>query len=151
VAVRRPPLGTLNVGNLLRDPWLLVNETLIERVHAAGYPDVRVAHSAVSMHIPDSGSRVTELAERAQLTKPTVVYLVDDLERLGYVERVPDPSDGRAKLVLTAKGRAATEAVRRIAAELEVEWAALIGPDRMQGLRELLLDLRSKLWPPEES
>ena len=61
-----------------------------------------------------AGSRVTELAQLAQVTKPTVVYLVNDLERLGYVERIPDPADGRAKLVcLTERGVRAQEAARR--------------------------------------
>jgi DNA-binding MarR family transcriptional regulator len=100
--------------------------------------------------VRDEGSRVTELAERAQLTKPTVVYLVDDLEKLGCMERVPDPADGRAKLVRpTAKGRAAVEAARAAAAEIEAEWAALIGERRMRQLREALEELRERLWPRE--
>lgn len=145
---RRTPLGTLNIGTLLRDPWLLLNETLIDRVHEAGYRDVRVAHSAVSMHLRDDGSRITELAVRAQLTKATVVYLVNDLERLGYVERVPDPTDGRAKLVkLTRKGEGAIHAARRIALEIEAEWTELIGEQQMRQLRDALLALRAELWP----
>jgi DNA-binding MarR family transcriptional regulator len=129
---------------------MLLNETVIARVHAAGYDDVRVAHAAISSHVRDEGSRVTELAERAQLTKPTVVYLVDDLEKLGYMERVPDPADGRAKLVRpTAKGKAAVEAARAAAAEIEAEWTALIGERRMRQLRGALEELRGKLWPED--
>jgi DNA-binding MarR family transcriptional regulator len=98
--------------------------------------------------VRDEGSRVTDIAERAQLTKQTVVYLVNELERLGYVERVPDPADGRAKLVRpTERGHAAVAEARRVAAELEAEWTALIGRERMAGLRAGLEALHGALWP----
>ncbi len=127
-----------------------MNERLLERVAAAGFSDIRIAHTAVFQHVRDAGSRVTELAERAQLTKPTVVYLVNDLEAMGYVERFPDPGDGRAKLVrLTERGLAARQAGRAAVVEIEAEWGAALGEEQMAKLRELLLELRAFLWPPE--
>ena len=142
------PVGSPNLGVLLRDPAFLINERVLERAAAAGYSDVRIAHTAVFQHVLDGGSRITELAERAQLTKPTVVYLVNDLEALGYVQRIPDPSDGRAKLVqLTDRGRAAIEVGRAAIAEIEGEWRAALGDERVAQLRELLLELRAFLWP----
>ena len=127
-----------------------MNERLLERVAAAGFSDIRIAHTAVFQHVRDAGSRVTELAERAQLTKPTVVYLVNDLEAMGYVERIPDPGDGRAKLVrLTERGLAARQAGRAAVVEIEAEWGAALGEERLAKLRELLLELRAFLWPPE--
>ena len=127
-----------------------MNERLLERVAAAGFSDIRIAHTAVFQHVRDAGSRITELAERAQLTKPTVVYLVNDLEAMGYVERFPDPGDGRAKLVrLTERGLAARQAGRAAVVEIEAEWAAALGEERIAELRELLLELRAFLWPPE--
>jgi DNA-binding MarR family transcriptional regulator len=127
-----------------------MNEQLFERVAAAGFSDVRIAHTAVFQHLRDAGSRITELAERAQLTKPTVVYLVNDLEAMGYVERIPDPGDGRAKLVrLTERGLAAREAGRAAIVEIETEWGAALGEERLAELRGLLLELRAFLWPPE--
>ncbi len=143
-------MGTPNLGNLLRDPAFFMNERLLERVAAAGFSDIRIAHTAVFQHVLDAGSRITELAERAQLTKPTVVYLVNDLEAMGYAERVPDPGDGRAKLVrLTKRGLAAREAGRAAVVEIETEWGAALGEERLAELRELLLELRAFLWPPE--
>ena len=144
------PIGTPNIGNLLRDPAFFLNERLLERAAAAGFSDVRIAHTAVFQHLRDSGSRITELAERAQLTKPTVVYLVNDLQAMGYVERIADPGDGRAKLVrLTERGLAAREAGRAAIVEIEAEWAAALGEERLAELRGLLLELRAFLWPPE--
>jgi DNA-binding MarR family transcriptional regulator len=143
-------VGTPNLGNLLRDPAFFMNERLLERVAAAGFSDIRIAHTAVFQHVLDAGSRITELAERAQLTKPTVVYLVNDLEAMGYVERTPDPDDGRAKLVrLTERGRAARHVGRAALVALETEWSTALGEERLGQLRELLLELRVFLWPPE--
>jgi DNA-binding MarR family transcriptional regulator len=142
------PLGSRNLGTLLRDPWLELNARLNAAVAARGFDDARPALSVVFQHVRDDGSRVTEIAERAQLTKQTVVYLVNELERLGYVERVPDPADGRAKLVRpTERGHAAVAEARRVAAELEAEWTALIGRRRMGELRAGLEALHDALWP----
>lgn len=122
----------------------LVNKGLVER----GFGDFRPAHGTIGQHIADRGSRVTDLARLAQVTKPTVVYLVDDLERLGYVKRVPDPSDGRAKLVcLTERGTRAQQAAREIVAEIEQDWSQLLGPRDFAVLRELLERLHDALWP----
>jgi DNA-binding MarR family transcriptional regulator len=143
------PLGSRNLGTLLRDPWLELNARLNATVAERGFADARPALSVVFQHMRDEGSRITDIAERAQLTKQTVVYLVNELERLGYVERVADEADGRAKLVRpTAKGHAAVAEARRVAAEIEAEWAALLGEERMDELRGLLEALHDALWPP---
>jgi DNA-binding MarR family transcriptional regulator len=77
-----------------------------------------------------------------------VVYLVNELERLGYVERVPDAADGRAKLVRpTERGHAVVAEARRVAREIEAEWTALIGRERMDALRAGLEALHGALWP----
>jgi DNA-binding MarR family transcriptional regulator len=132
----------------MRDPTLAMTELVNEGLAERGFSDFRPAHGTVGQHIKDSGSRVTDLAHAAQLTKPTVVYLVDDLERLGYVERVPDPSDGRAKLVrLTERGTQVQQAARDLIAEIEHDWGALLGPRDFATLRKLLERLHDALWP----
>src|SRR4051794_211653 len=134
---RRRPLGSRNLGTLLRDRWLELNERLHRHVAAQGFDDLRPALSVVFQHVQDEGSRLTEIAERAQLTKQTVVYLVNELESLRYVERVADAADGRAKLIrLSARGEAAGAAARRAAAEIEGEWAQLIGAQELRELRD---------------
>ena len=145
---RRQWPGTGHIGTLLRDPALAMNELISERLAEDGFEGMRPAHGAIGQHIGDEGTRVTELADLVQLTKPSVVYLVNDLERLGYVERIPDPADGRAKLVrLTARGAQAQARAREIVAEIEGDWAEAIGAREFASLRTLLQRLHDAMWP----
>jgi DNA-binding MarR family transcriptional regulator len=149
---RREWPGTSNFGTLLRDPALTLNELVSEGLAERGFTDFRPAHGTIGQHIADDGSRVTELAKLAQVSKPTVVYLVNDLERLGYVERVNDPDDGRAKLVrLTERGVEAQSAAREIVAQIEQDWGELLGRRDFRTLRELLHRLHEALWPSATS
>ena len=145
---RRWP-GTAHLGVLLRDPALAINELVSEQLAERGFTDFRPAHGTIGQHIRDEGSRVTELAQLAQVSKPTIVYFVNDLERLGYVERVPDPDDGRAKLIrLTERGVRAQEAAREIVAQIEHDWSLVLGRRDFATLRGLLQRLHDTLWPP---
>ena len=145
---RRQWPGASHLGTLLRDPALTINELVSAGLAERGFADFRPAHGTIGQHLKDEGSRVTELAELTQLTKPTVVYLVNELERLGYVERVPDPRDGRAKLVrMTSRGVEAQRAGREIVAQIEADWSALLGERDFERLRELLGRLHDALWP----
>ena len=137
-----------HLGALLRDPALVMNQLVSDTLAERGFEGVHPSHGALAQHIADRGSRVTELAALAQVTKPTVVYLVDDLERLGYVERVPDPSDGRAKLVrMTERGLRAQDEARTIVAGIERDWSALVGERHFAALRAELERLHDALWP----
>lgn len=145
---RRQWRGSGSLGNLLRDPALTINEIVSERLAELGYEGLRTAHGTIGQHIADGGSRVTELAQLAQVSKPSVVYLVNDLERMGYVERVPDPDDGRAKLVrMTERGAAAQRAGTEIMREIEGDWSALLGEGEFAALRDHLQRLHDALWP----
>src|SRR5687768_2440033 len=84
----------------------LVDEFVLERLAAAGHDDIRAAHGAVFSYMPARGARLTELARRARITKQSMGELIRDLEDLGYVERIPDPTDRRAQVLrYTDKGR----------------------------------------------
>jgi DNA-binding MarR family transcriptional regulator len=133
----------LNTGLLLFIPYRALESRVYDAMVAAGYDDITIAQSRIFQRIGADGSRPTELAESARVTKQTAGFLVDQLERAGYVERVPDPSDARARLVrITARGRAAGRHAAVVVAEIEAEWTAHLGVRRMQQLRSALASLR---------
>ena len=115
------------------------SDALAKRVEEAGFTDIRPGHGCVFGTIEPEGSRLTDLAQRANMTKQSVGEATSDLEELGYVERVPDPEDGRAKIIrLTKRGREAQAIGRRLIAEVEREWAERFGEERVAALREAL-------------
>jgi DNA-binding MarR family transcriptional regulator len=127
------------IGALLRIPREWTTTRVLSALAEAGYPEVRAAHFTVFQHLPPEGMRLTTLAESALLTKQTMGYLVDDLEALGYVARVADPIDRRAKLVrLTERGRSVEQVVRDVIARMEAHWAARMAPGEFAELNRLL-------------
>src|SRR5215217_7962191 len=97
-----------NIGRLLLRAQRDFDAQLNARLRERGYPDVRLAHSALFAHIEPEGTRSSELAEQAGMTKQGMGQLVADLEKKGYVERVEDPVDRRAKLVRLRRRAGAT-------------------------------------------
>lgn len=144
---QRPPSGTANFGNLFRDPALAMQQLIADELARRGFADLRPALLAVGQHVGAEGTRVTELAARAWLTKATVVHAVDELERLGYVTREPDPTDRRAKLVVaTPRALKAERVAREVIADVRDAWAGLIGKKEMDALEGGLRHLRGALW-----
>lgn len=110
---------------------------------AAGAADVTPTQARLLAQLDPDGSRVVTLAARARITKQSAAFLVDQLERAGYVERVADPSDGRAKLVrLTPRARAIGDLADAEVARALVEWEEHVGPARMRRLEETMTMLR---------
>ena len=117
------------IGALLRIPREWTTTQVIRELMRAGYADLRPAHFTVFAHMPVGGIHLTALAESGLLTKQT----------LGYIERVPDPNDRRAKILrLTERGRAAEQIVRQVIADLEARWTARMAPGEFAELTRLL-------------
>jgi DNA-binding MarR family transcriptional regulator len=120
-----------------------LEQRAFDAIVAAGITDITLAQARVAARISPDGSRVSDLAEQARVTKQSAAFLVEQLETAGYVERVPDPTDGRARLVrLTSRAgrvaRAADAEVQRVLAE----WADHVGEERLRQMHETLSDLR---------
>lgn len=116
---------------------------IMEHLRAHGFDDLTLAQGRLAARIGEHGTRVTELAEQAQVTKQTAGFLVGQLERAGYVERVADPADARARLVRMApRGVQAQACAREMECIVEAEWEEHLGARRMRALRESLADLR---------
>jgi DNA-binding MarR family transcriptional regulator len=138
----------LNIGLLLFIPYRNLEKRLFDRLREAGFDDFTPAQARVCQRIAEEGSRITDLAEAANITKQSAGFLVEQLERAGYVERVPDPTDARARLVKVAdRGRAAAVIADAMVAEIEAEWEQYLGKTRMRQLKETLTKLRELTDP----
>lgn len=127
------------LGSLLRAPYRRLADRLYAELAANGFPEIRPAHSAVFRHIAPDGSRLTDMAEQAELTKQSMAYLVGYLEEHGYVSVRPDPDDGRAKQVrLTKRGQAFVTALLEASAAVEDDLAGALGATKLKQLRDLL-------------
>jgi DNA-binding MarR family transcriptional regulator len=132
-----------DLGRLLLEGHRALASELDAALEERGYPDLRPGHAAVFLHIDRrAGTRLTELARRARMTKQGMMLLVDDLEERGYVRRVADRDDARAKVVrLTAGGRQCAAECRRAVAALDARVRRQLGDRRYELLRESLEDL----------
>ncbi|RBY84871.1 MarR family winged helix-turn-helix transcriptional regulator [Blastococcus sp. TF02A-30] len=138
-----PAPAELNTGLLLFIAHRALEDRVFRALAAAGFDDFTLAQARVMQRIGPDGTRLTELAEAAQVTKQTASHLVDQLERTGYVRRTPDPTDARARLVrLADRGRAAQPVAAAVVADVEAEWRAHLGDRRWQQLRGALTALR---------
>lgn len=128
-----------NTASMMGEAFFKLGGLIAEGVAAAGYPQ-RPIHSTVFAHIDaERGSRLTELAERASVTPQSMSDVVNDLVRMGYVERTPDPSDRRAKrIVLTPWGQAGIRVGFEVIADLERQLQAALGADDLERLRDTL-------------
>jgi len=138
------------LGSLLRAPYRLLQRRLYERL-SVDFPEVRRSHSAVFRHLTPTGSRLTDLAEQAEMTKQSMAYLVGHLEEHGYVRTTGHPHDGRATLVkATAKGERFLAAALAASREAESDAAARMGRSKLTQLRRLLEELAESLDDPRQ-
>jgi DNA-binding MarR family transcriptional regulator len=136
------PFGPPLIGALLRMPWEAVQRHMLERLHERGFDDFDAAYLNVFQYPGPQGARPSELAARLRISKQALNYLLGELERLGYLERRPDPEDLRSKrIALTGRGTSAIGVIREAVGEMEATWAQQLGPKRFAQLRNLLLDL----------
>jgi DNA-binding MarR family transcriptional regulator len=136
------PVGPAMIGALMRLPWEAVSNRLLRALHESGFDDIDGPQLGVLLWPGPNGMRPSDLAARMRITKQALNYLLGDLERLGYLERHPDPDDRRARrIALTDRGRSLIPVIRSAVVETEHEWAAALGEDRFAQLRDLLIEL----------
>lgn len=139
--LHQQPSGPPLIGFLrpLVDWW---EDRHLELMAGRGFGDVRRAHNAVFVNLPEGGRRLTDLAADAHMSKQAMAELVDDLVGKGYLAKVPDPSDGRAKLIVwDERGEAAHEATLEAFAQLEADVADILGATRAREVRNGLAEL----------
>lgn len=128
-----------SVVGRLRLAYELGRDEMVARIHTAGHPDVTTAMIALFRSAGVDRRRPSEIAATARLSKQATNDMLRDLERLGYVERRPDPTDGRARLIrLTRRGRALDAAVWAAGQEVESVWRDRFGEEPWRAFNDLL-------------
>ena len=135
-----------SVSQLLFRCARLLNDRALMGLRAQSGKPIRAAHTTLFPHIDLDGTRATVLAERLGVSKQAIGPLIDELEAWGFLERVPDPSDGRAKLVrfASAPGHTLLDGVRGLG-EVDAQMRALIGESGFEELHQTLLTLNAWL------
>jgi len=112
----------VDLGVALFIPYRYMEDRIFRAIQDAGFDDWTLAQARVFQRLAPDGSRLTDLADQAQMSKQSAGVLVDQLERLGYVRRVPDPTDGRARMiVIEERGRRAAEVAMATSSEILAE------------------------------
>ena len=121
---------------------------LVTRLAAAGYDDVQMSYVPLLANVDTEGTRIITISQRTGNTRQAVSQLVSEIEARGYVERVPDPNDGRAVLVRhTARGRALLARALGEMSDIEARYARALGRTRFESLKQLLHDLERAEQP----
>lgn len=139
-----------SLGQVLLRAARLLDERALERIRdQPGAPDVRPAHTRLFPLIRFEGVRATDIAARLGVTKQAITPLVQDLVRWGLVEQVPDPDDGRARLVRwTDEGRRQMLHGLAVLAEVEAPWREAVGEDAVAQVHRALTALVGLLEEP---
>ena len=134
------------IGALLRMPAEAVRRRMLERLRARGFDGLEAAHLNVFQYPGPEGARPSELAAELGMSKQALNYMLGELERLGYLERLPDPEDTRSKrIALTARGSAAVKTMLDAVRAVVRDWRRELGAKEFEHLRALLLDLNDRL------
>lgn len=137
------------IGALLAVLSDIVRRRVAAAAVAAGFLDWRPTYAAVFMWLGAGGDRISVLAERVGVSKQAMGETIAYLEQHGYVERIPDPTDGRAVLVRrTERGWAVNQVARRVVEEVQDEWRQALGDDDFTQLLEHLRRLVGLLQQP---
>jgi len=117
-----------NIGRRLNEAVRIFESKIIQSLKLRGHDELTVAHINLTRNLDEDGTRLTELARRASMTKQSMSELVDQVERTGLIEKRRDPTDGRAKLVcFTPKGLIWLEAFHQSLLVAETEMRQEIG------------------------
>ena len=137
-----------HLGWLLGRADLLFAEGVTRAMHARGFAGIRLVHIALIRNVDEGGTRISEIAKRAGMTKQATGQLLAEFVELGYVKLVPDPNDGRAKIArYTAKGKRLLLAIVSSIEDTESTVAAAIGPDDLASLKTIIARLLSPPSP----
>jgi DNA-binding MarR family transcriptional regulator len=127
---------------LLLEAFRSLDDEVIAALRDRGIPDLRPSQALALLLVDRTGTRLSVLAQRADVSKQAMMQLVDELAEIGCLRRTPDPADARAKIVrLTAKGLRHRAAARKAIASVESRARRRLGDRRFDALRGTLQEL----------
>ena len=136
------PFGPALIGALLRLPWETVRRRMLERLHERGFDDLEIAHLNLFLFPGPQGLKPSELAARLGASKQSVNHVLGQMERFGYLERRDDRDDLRStRIHLTSRGKLVVTTIREAVMEVEGEWRQKLGSQRLELLRQMLIEL----------
>jgi DNA-binding MarR family transcriptional regulator len=136
-------VNELDLSHLLLDAFRSLDREITAALEDRGAGELRPSQAVALLQVERTGTRLSELAQRAGITKQAMMQLVDDLQEMGCVRRVPDPQDSRAKIVrLTARGLRLRASARKAIQAVESRIRRRLGDRRYEGLRGLLVELK---------
>jgi DNA-binding MarR family transcriptional regulator len=136
-------MNELDLSHLLLDAFRSLDREIATALEDRGAGELRPSQAVALLQVERTGTRLSELAQRAGITKQAMMQLVDDLQEMGCVRRVPDPQDSRAKIVrLTARGLRLRASARKAIQAVESRIRRRLGGRRYEGLRGLLVELK---------
>ncbi|HLX38936.1 MAG TPA: MarR family transcriptional regulator [Ktedonobacteraceae bacterium] len=128
-----------HIGRLLLRANRSFSERALRKLRERGHARLSLVHTTVLAQLDINGTQATVLAERVGITKQAVGQIVSDLEREGYIQRIPDPTDKRATtIIFTDAGWQFLVDAYHVKKEIEAEYVALLGEEHMQQLRSIL-------------
>ena len=143
----RPPLGLLL--RLVHQHWTQAVEAALDE---AGFGDIRPPHANVFTFARPEGIQVSELTKLAHVRKQTMTQAVEELERLGYVERRPDPNDRRARLVfLTERGKGVRPIAMATGRLVDERWSEIAGSEEIEQIKHALQRLLGRLQSDDQT
>jgi DNA-binding MarR family transcriptional regulator len=135
-----------SLGVLLRLAHQHFSSAVDEALGEAGFGDIRPHHANVFTFVPPEGIQMSELTLKAGVRKQSMAQALEELEKLGYIERRPHPSDKRARLVfLTERGKKIRPLAMAAGQQVEEQWRHLLGEGDLEALRAALQRLLDAL------
>ena len=132
----------INTGAYLRQLYDALVTNLHSRLAEEGFPEITPSHGLVFQYLNEDGSRITELASQAGITKQSMSAIVYQLEEYGYLKRKNDPQDARAVLfIFTAKGESLKSKGQQINYQFEKKWEQKLGTTQYNSFREMIAQL----------
>lgn len=141
-----------SLGRLLGFSWMAFHSRVVAKVKKKGFHDLGEPHFKLTRSMDYAGTGITELARRAGVTKQAMSSLVRSMESMGYLEKIPDPADGRAVLVrYTRRGMRLAKALVQSAEQVENELREAVGDSAIDDVYACLGKMLDTILPEHDS